>query len=135
MDLQRRRSALHPCSVSTTLVCMGDVKTYAGSCHCGAVRYEVTMPPPQQAITCNCSICSRTGWLLTFVPAANFRMVTGEGELSEYQFGRKHSHHPFCRICGVRAFSRGADKDGQPRVAVNLRCLSGLDPTALPVQT
>ena len=113
---------------------MSDVKTYFGSCHCGAVRYQVTMAPPQKAAACNCSICSRTGWLLAFVPGENFTLLAGQGELSDYQFGKKHSHHPFCRACGVRAFSRGTDRHGKPTVAVNLRCLSDFDVTTLPVQ-
>lgn len=109
--------------------------TYDGSCHCGAVRYQVTMSPPQKAFACNCSICSRAGWLLTFVGAESFRVLQGENELTDYQFGKKHLHHPFCRTCGVRPFSRGTDPKGKATVAVNLRCLRGLDPTALTVQS
>jgi hypothetical protein len=92
------------------------------------------MPPPQKAIACNCSICSRVGWLLAFVPGVDFRLIAGEDALSDYQFGKKRSHHPFCRICGVRCFARGTDSKGRPTVAVNLRCLAGLDAPALPVQ-
>jgi len=114
---------------------MSDTRIYSGSCHCGAVRYEVTMAPPQKAFACNCSICSRSGWLLAFVPAEGFRLLSGEDKLSDYQFGKMHSHHPFCGTCGVRSFSRGTDRAGKPTVAVNLRCLSEFDPTALPVQT
>ena len=93
------------------------------------------MAPPEKAMACNCSICSRTGWLLAFVPGGNFTLLAGQGELSDYQFGKKHSHHPFCRTCGVRVFSRGTDRDGKPTVAVNLRCLSDFDATKLPVKT
>ncbi len=114
---------------------MSDTKTYTGSCHCGVVRYEVTMPAPQQAMACNCSICSRTGWLLAFVAGADLKLLAGEGELTDYQFGKKRSHHPFCRVCGVRCFSRGTDREGKPTVAINLRCLAGFDPTTLPVKT
>jgi hypothetical protein len=113
---------------------MAETSIYTGSCHCGAVRYEVTMPPPQEAVACNCSLCSRAGWLLAFVPGQDFKPLGGEGELTDYQFARKHSHHPFCRICGVRPFARGTDRSGRPTVAVNLRCLSGFDASALPVQ-
>jgi hypothetical protein len=114
---------------------MTETQSYAGSCHCGAVRYEVTMAPPQKAFACNCSICSRAGWLLAFVPEESFRLLAGEGELGDYQFGKKHIHHVFCRTCGVRSFSRGAGKDGKTTFAVNVRCLAGLDATALPVET
>jgi hypothetical protein len=114
---------------------VADTKTYSGSCHCGAVRYEVTMAPPEKVFACNCSICSRSGWLLTFVPEDGFRLVQGEGELTDYQFGKKHIHHLFCRTCGVRPFSRGVDKDGKPTIAVNARCLADLNATALPVHS
>jgi hypothetical protein len=109
-------------------------RTYTGSCHCGAVKYEVTMAPPQKAIACNCSLCSRAGWLLTFVPGSAFELQSGEGELTEYRFNKRHINHLFCRKCGIHPFSRGTDRSGAPTVAVNLRTLAGLDATALPVQ-
>jgi hypothetical protein len=114
---------------------MNETRTYEGSCHCGAVRYEVTMAPPAKAYACNCSICSRAGWLLGFTPAEAFRLLAGEGDLADYQFGRRTTHHLFCRTCGVRPFSRGADASGKQTVAVNLRCLVGVDALALPVET
>jgi hypothetical protein len=114
---------------------MADDKTYQGSCHCGAVRYEVTMAPPAKAFACNCSICGRAGWLLAFVKADAFRLVAGDDATSDYQFGKKHIHHMFCRTCGVRSFSRGTDREGKINYAVNLRCLDGFDVAPLPVET
>jgi hypothetical protein len=109
-------------------------KTYEGSCHCGAVRYEVTLEPPSKAFACNCSMCLRAGWLLAFVPQTALRVVAGEDALTDYQFGKKSIHHQFCKTCGVRAFSMGADKTGKGTVAVNLRCVAGIDATKLPVE-
>jgi hypothetical protein len=114
---------------------MSETTTYEGSCHCGAVRFTVTMAPPTKAYACNCSMCRRAGWLIAFLPADKATIVAGERELTDYQFGKKHIHHLFCRTCGVRAFSRGKDKNDNPTMAVNLRCLAGLDPTTLPVET
>lgn len=108
-------------------------KTYHGSCHCGAVAYEVTMTPPSQAIACNCFMCSRAGWLLAFVGGDAFRLLSGEDALSKYQFNRKHIDHLFCKHCGIKSFSRGTNRDGSPSVAINLRCLKGFDATKLPV--
>jgi hypothetical protein len=113
---------------------MSETSTYEGSCHCGAVRFTVTMAPPTKAYACNCSMCRRAGWLFTFVPGDQVTFLTGEGELTDYQFGNKHIHHLFCRTCGVRSFSRGKDKNNNPTVALNLRCLTGLDPTTLPIE-
>lgn len=92
------------------------------------------MAPPDKAYACNCSICSRAGWLLTFVDRDAFRLLDGEASLTDYQFGKRHLHHTFCKVCGVRAFSSGDDGNGTSTTAVNLRCLSGIDLTALPVQ-
>jgi hypothetical protein len=113
---------------------MADVKMYEGTCHCGAVRYEVTMAPPEQAFSGNCSICKRVGWLLTFAPGSAFRLISGEDGLRDYQFNRNKIHHVFCGTCGVRSFSRGTDREGNPTVAINLRCLTDFDATKLPVQ-
>src|SRR5262249_43928156 len=92
-----RISTIPPAGAGGTIPHMSENKTYEGSCHCGAVRYEVTMAPPEKAFACNCSICSRAGWLLAFVPEETFRLVSGESALEDYQFGKKHIHHYFCR--------------------------------------
>ncbi|WP_426957072.1 GFA family protein [Muricoccus radiodurans] len=106
--------------------------TYQGGCHCGTVRYEAD-GEIASALQCNCSFCSKTGALLAFVPAATFRLTGGEGSLRDYQFNRRVIHHQFCAECGVRPFSRGALPDGTPMIALNLRCVDGLDVAALPV--
>jgi hypothetical protein len=99
---------------------------WTGGCHCGAVRYEVEAEL-DQAITCNCSICSRKGSILSFVPEDRFRLLSGADRLSDYQFNHKVIHHLFCSTCGIGSFSRGAMPDGTPMVAINLRCVDGID--------
>src|SRR5262245_39018423 len=86
-------------------------QTYKGSCHCGAVQYEVTMPPPQKAFACNCSICSRTGSLMAFVKEGAFRQLGRTNATTDYQFAKKNIHHEFCSTCGVRPYARGRGKD------------------------
>ena len=111
---------------------MPELTRYQGSCHCGAVRYQVSMELGQ-VIACNCSICSRTGTLLAFVPAAQFELLAGDDALTDYQFNKHVIHHLFCRTCGVRSFARGVGPDGAPMVAVNARCLEGVDPDSLAI--
>ena len=106
---------------------------HEGSCHCGAVKFEVTANIEGLA-ECNCSICSRVGWKLAFVPEAGFALKSGEGALQDYQFGKHHTHHLFCKTCGVRSLSWGNDNDGGKTYAVNARCLEGFDHAALPIQ-
>jgi len=111
---------------------MTDATTHTGGCHCGAVRYEVTADLGR-VIECNCSICSKTGSLLAFAPTSQFRLLAGADHLTDYQFAKKQIHHLFCKTCGIRSFARGTGPDGQPMVAVNVRCLDGVDPSNLDV--
>ena len=112
---------------------MSETRTYTGGCHCGQVRYEVTAKL-EGAMTCNCSICSKTGTMLTFVPATQFQLLRGEDVLTDYQFGKKHIHHLFCSRCGIRSFARGRGPDGAEMAAVNVRCLDDVDLSAIPVK-
>lgn len=112
---------------------MGEVKKYQGGCHCGKIRYEFSAEITQLA-ECNCSICSKAGWLLTFMPAEQFTLLSGEDSLKDYQFGKKTIHHLFCSTCGVRSFGRGLGSDGKEWATVNVRCLDDFDTTGLPVQ-
>ena len=111
---------------------MANAKTYTGGCHCGDVRYEVTIPL-SEVLECNCSICSKTGSLLAAAPADRFRLLTDADRLTEYQFGKKRIHHFFCSRCGIRSFSRGTGPDGKEMAAINVRCLDGVDLSALKV--
>lgn len=105
---------------------------HTGGCHCGAVRYEVDADL-DQALSCNCSICSKKASLLGFVPEDRFRLLSGEDRLTDYQFNHKVIHHLFCSTCGIGSFSRGVMPDGTPMVAINLRCVDGIDLGALQV--
>ncbi len=106
---------------------------YNGSCHCGAVKFEVTTEV-EGLMECNCSMCSRAGWRLIFVPEAAVEILQGEDALQDYQFGKRNTHHAFCRTCGVRSLSWGPGHDGAKMYAVNTRCLEGFDGAELPVQ-
>ena len=97
-------------------------KTYHGSCHCGAVRYEADIDLSSGTGRCNCSICTKARNWSVIVKPNDFRLLSGEQSLVDYQFGRKMIHHRFCNKCGVRPFSRAGEQ-----VAVRVNCLDGVD--------
>lgn len=107
--------------------------SYNGSCQCGAVSYQVEVDL-SSTITCNCSRCQRMGFVLSFAPADNFRLLSGSDDLTEYRFGSRSIQHLFCRTCGVESFARGTMPDGAPVIAVNANCLDGVEPRTLQSQ-
>jgi hypothetical protein len=105
---------------------MAESKNFSGGCHCGLVRFDVTADL-SRVIACNCSICTKRGALWTFVPPEQFALRAGADELVDYQFNKKVIHHLFCRRCGVGSFSRGHPPGGSEMVAINVRCLDGIE--------
>ena len=105
-------------------------QTYRGGCDCGKVRFEATADL-SKVLACNCSICTKRGLLLTFVPPQQFVLLSGEDALADYRFHKKVVHHLFCTACGVESFARGTMPDGTEMVAINARCLEGVEPATL----
>jgi hypothetical protein len=99
---------------------------YQGGCHCGTVRFEAEIEL-KELTTCNCSICGKSGAIMTFVPSGQARYTAGEASLTDYQFGKKTIHHAFCKVCGVRCLGTGTGHDGQSWSMVNVRCLDDVD--------
>ena len=99
------------------------LKTYRGSCHCGAVRFEAELDLTQSTYRCNCSICRRTRFWAAVAREDGFRLVAGAGELRQYLFNTRKNEHYFCRHCGVRAFGVGTETPIGKMYGVNLGCL------------
>jgi hypothetical protein len=112
---------------------MAEAKTYQGGCHCGQVRFEANVSL-DTVMACNCSICGRVGALRAFTPATSFKLLSGSDSLTDYQFGKHHLHHTFCKLCGVHSFASGKAPNGQDMYAVNARCVDGVDPQSLNVK-
>jgi len=109
------------------------MNTYQGSCHCGAVTYDVTADFTE-AMRCNCSHCKRKGFLLTFVPDEQFTLKSGADNLTTYHFNKHHIDHTFCKTCGVQSFAHGHDGNGHYMTMINLNCLADFDPSPLTIK-
>ncbi len=103
-------------------------RKHAGSCHCGAVRFEVEFDMGAGAGRCNCSICTKVGALGAIVKPEAFTLVSGAESLGEYQWGAKISRRFFCRTCGIHCFGRGHLAElGGDYVSVNLNALNDVE--------
>ena len=98
-------------------------RTYHGSCHCGAVRFEADLDLTQPTYRCNCSICRRTRFWPAVARDDGFRLLSGQDMLTQYLFNTRRNEHWFCRVCGVRAFGIGNDTPIGRMIGVNLGCL------------
>jgi hypothetical protein len=103
---------------------------YTGGCHCGQVRFRVTAD--LSGVTeCNCSMCSRKGFLHLIVPKESFELLSGEAGLSTYTFNTGVAKHLFCKTCGIHSFY--VPRSDPDKIDVNARCLDGVAVAALQV--
>jgi hypothetical protein len=107
------------------------LKTYHGSCHCGAVRFEADIDLAQPTFRCNCSICSRNRFWAAVVRPDAVRVLQGRGELVQYLFNSMQNEHRFCKTCGVRPYGIGRNAEDQEVYGVNIGCLEDATPEEL----
>ena len=105
-------------------------RTWQGGCHCGAVRFEVTADIGE-VTDCNCSVCTKKGFLHLIVAPEKFRLLKGEEALVTYRFNTGTAKHSFCGHCGIHAFY--TPRSHPDKVDVNARCLEGIDLAALKI--
>jgi hypothetical protein len=98
-----------------------DLVTHSGGCHCGRVRFTVRAPAELKVAQCNCSICSKTGFLHLLVPASQFTLLSGAEVLHDYQFNTGTAHHLFCTVCGVKSYY--VPRSHPDGFSINVRCL------------
>jgi hypothetical protein len=103
----------------------------AGSCHCGAVRFQVETDFPELT-TCDCSLCARKNALMVKVHESRFTLLAGQDRLSEYQFHTHTARHYFCSVCGIYPFH--CKRVTPEFFGVNVFCLENFDPTGIPVR-
>ncbi|KQQ40161.1 aldehyde-activating protein [Duganella sp. Leaf126] len=107
------------------------MKTYHGSCHCGAVRFAADIDLGAGTIKCNCSFCAKLRFWPAIVAPNAFRLLAGEAALGDYRFLSGTEQHRFCRHCGIHAFGIGRSPRWGPFYAVNLACLDDATPDEL----
>ena len=113
------------------------IKTYSGSCHCGAVRFQAELDFAEGTFKCNCSSCTKARSWLIATPASRFRLVEGKDSQATYQWtppGRANPtvQYHFCKICGIRTPGRGElEAMGGAFYAVQVPLLDGVDPDEL----
>jgi hypothetical protein len=100
---------------------MGEKVTHRGSCHCGAVRFEVDAAARLRVEDCNCSICRKSAYLHLIAPRDRFRLLQGEDRLTSYTFNTETARHLFCSICGVKSFY--VPRSHPEGYSVNVRCI------------
>jgi hypothetical protein len=111
---------------------MPEARKYAGGCHCGRVRFEVRAELARVTL-CNCSLCSKKGFIHWIVPPSQFELLSGCEELVSYRFNTGVAEHKFCGQCGIHPFyTPRSDPD---KVDVNVRCLDDVDLKQLELST
>ena len=116
--------------------------TFQGSCHCGAIRFEIDAEI-DHVRSCDCSICSKRGALIFRVPEADFRLLTPSDSAFIYRWGSMTGADHICRTCGIMPFRRPGHPSREERErgiepfhgwGINTRCLDDFDPEGVPVR-
>ena len=107
------------------------LRTYQGSCHCQAVRFEIETDAPELT-TCDCSICRLKNALMVKVHERQFKLLAGADSLTEYQFHTRTARHFFCKVCGIYPFHR--KRVTPDNLGINVFCLHDFDPSGIPVR-
>jgi len=108
-----------------------NVKKHTGGCHCGAVRYEVSLDASAGS-QCNCTICVKTAITGSMVKPAAFKLLKGEDAVSMYEWGGKTGKRYFCKHCGIHCYGIGhLEQLGGDYVSINLNTVDDFDPHAV----
>jgi hypothetical protein len=110
----------------------GPALVSTGGCHCGRVRFEV-VGRVQTVLVCNCSICTKRGYLHWIVPQDQFRVLAGGDGLGEYRFGTGVARHYFCPVCACAPYY--VPRSDPDKIDVNVRCLDDVELGALVYET
>jgi len=102
-----------------------------GSCHCGAVRFQVTSPI-EELTTCDCSLCTKRNAVMAKAPLAALTVLAGQDKLTLYEWNTRQAKHYFCGVCGIYVFHR--KRSAPDHFGINVFCLDGFDAASIPVR-
>lgn len=103
---------------------------HKGSCHCGSVQFELTLPNGLSELRrCDCSMCRRRGAIVASVPLDGINITRGKDTLSLYQFNTKTAKHFFCSKCGI--YTHHQRRSNPNQYGFNVACLEGVNPFEL----
>jgi hypothetical protein len=104
---------------------------HKGSCHCGAVQFEIDADL-DAGLICDCSLCRRKNAIMLRVPKEKFRLLKGEGDLTTYQWNTRIAKHYFCKHCGI--YTHHQPRTVPDMMGINLGCIDEIDARALPIK-
>jgi hypothetical protein len=107
------------------------MKTMQGGCHCGRVRFKVAASL-DRVTYCNCSMCSKKGFLHLIVPPERFELLSGKDDLTTYTFNTGVAKHTFCKTCGIHPFY--VPRSDPDKIDVNVRRIDDVDLSALSIK-
>ena len=101
-------------------------ETYRGNCHCGQVRFSFVYAPLEstQIMWCNCSICTKNGYLLVYPKATDVQFTSGQDAMREYRFGNRMKPRKFCGNCSTSIlidFAQSSFEKEREYLAINVR--------------
>jgi hypothetical protein len=109
------------------------LKTYSGSCACGAVRFQTRFDLSKGTGKCNCTFCHKMRLWSVEVATDSFTLLSTPETLRDYQGKNPVAHHFFCPTCGIHPFDRidMPNMSGAAYYNIALACLDDLDPADL----
>ena len=92
-----------------------------GGCHCGDVRFEAVISNNEVLHKCNCSICTKSGYIHLIVPKEKFTLLSDPELITTYTFNTKVAQHTFCKVCGIKSFY--TPRSNPNGISINYQCL------------
>ena len=96
-------------------------------CHCGEVDLEIKESEGalNKFLRCNCTLCKKKGYIMTFAPITDIKIVKGEDKLKLYQYHTKVAEHYFCSECGI--YTHHKMRSIPDTFGLNVGCIDDID--------